>query len=210
MKNELKANLLINPFTRFGGWQSIGIGLVACVISALLLTFSTIRAYDYLADMGNAPDVWEPTLWPYSFGVFYTMVGIAVFNAIIMGLAGLIFKAKPRFIDLLGVSSISAAPTIPIYLLLLSLFPLISAGSVKAWAAVVLGITLLVIIIACIAWTYILFYNGYKVATGLSGNKLTVSFIIVVVVQIFAVRLLIFILELLGHVESVGIPVEIG
>lgn len=161
MKSNSKFNLLLNPFTKIAGWKATWIGLLALIIMGVL----------------HIPFVYE-LHFITMFLLFFT---IMLFDAVLMWVSSLILRTKARFIDLLGTSSLSSVPGVGVMLFSLLLYPFITAFS--GGSQLLLICLLLVLITPFIAWSYILFFNGYKISTGLSGNKLVISFTTIIILS---------------------------
>lgn len=184
----MKSNLLLNPFTRIAGWKATGIGFVGLIILSLVTAIFMVQLTPFIkpeyADILNRV-THKGMMWVLYIAYFIVMlvayIVLTFLETFVMWIAALIVKSQPRFIDLLGTSVLSSAPNIIVWLVMLFVPPVMSSLTGTGVKVILLFIPALLAIAATI-WCYILMYNGYKVSTGLKGNKLVISFMSVVIV----------------------------
>jgi hypothetical protein len=185
----MKANdlfrLLVNPFTRIAGWQALGLGLVLVAAMGLLGAASGV-AFDGVFDMH---------LFKHSVGQAfgYLAIGLVCIVAVLW-VAGLLSTRNFRFIDLLGTLALAKAPFLltalagffvtPPDLSQIMHDPYVMVRNVPFLAMMVLSFPVMV-------WSITLLFNAFKVSCGLKGSRLTVSFILGLVLAEFVAKLLI-------------------
>ncbi len=178
--------MLFNPFTKIAGWQAFGIGLIFVLLTGITGTYSNL-IFDGVLDM----HIGTETTFLQSF-IFLALDLVSL--VLVMFLAGLFIARRFRFVDILGTMTLSKAPFL--LLAIVGLFtkmpdmskvindPFIMLSSVSL-------IFLLFLSLPVIIWSIALMYNGFKVATGAKGTKLTVTFIAAVFVAEIISKILI-------------------
>jgi hypothetical protein len=177
---------MINPFYRIAGWQALVPGLIFIVFMGLIGSYSNL-IFDGIIDMHF---VSELTLL-HSFTVLaIDLVSIVL----VMCLAGLFISKSFRFIDILGTMTLSKAPFL--LLAVAGLFtkaPDMSHVMTNPYSMFSSPsfIFILVLSLPVIIWSVALMYNALKVSCDVKGSKLTVSFIIAVLVAEIISKILI-------------------
>ena len=111
-----------------------------------------------------------------------------------MFLAGLFIARRFRFVDILGTMTLSKAPFL--LLAIVGLFTKMpDMSNVIKDPFIMLSspslVFLLILSLPVIIWSIALMFNGFKVATGAKGTKLTVTFIAAVFVAEIVSKILI-------------------
>jgi len=178
MKNKEFFKLLINPFTRIAGWQAFGLGLVVLCISGIIGTYGNV-IFDGVIDMHFAKGI----TMPYSFSC---MAINTLTLVVVMWITGVIISKSFRFIDILGTMTLSKAP-----FLLLAIAGFFTKAPdmneiMKNPMAILSSTSFLVLTLMTIPiliWSITLMYNALKISCGVKGNKLTVAFIIAILIS---------------------------
>jgi hypothetical protein len=189
MKSKNVFDRMLNPFTRIAGWQSLGLGLAFLILMGLIGAYSGV-AFDGVLDMHLVKDL--------SLQNSFIYLAIDVVSLVlIMWIAGLTLSRGFRFVDILGTMTLAKAPFL--ILAIGGLFTTVPDLSqmVKNPAVVfqsVSFIVLLILSIPVIIWSVALMYHALKVSCGVTGNKLTIVFIIALLLSEAVSKLLVFIL----------------
>ena len=187
MKSKEIFSLMINPFTRIAGWQAFGLGLVIVVLTGIIGTFSN-TAFDGVIDM----HLTQKLTFVHSFG--FLCIDI-VSLVLVMTITGFIISKGFRIIDILGTMTLAKAP----YLILaiagyftvspdineIMKNPLIVFQSVSFVILTLLSIPVTI-------WGITLLYNALKISCGVKGSKLTIAFIIALLVSEIISKILIY------------------
>ncbi len=170
-------SLIWNPFTRIAGWQAFGVGIVIVIISAVLASYGNL-VFDGAVDahFGNHIGVAKSLI----------ITGISLLSVVLaMYVVGIIISKNFRFVDILGTMTLARAP----YLLLAVLAPFATFPDIEQILQnpmIVLEYPSIIIIgivsVPILVWSIALMYNGLKVSTGAKGTKLTVGFIVGILV----------------------------
>ena len=187
MKNKEIFSLMINPFTRIAGWQAFGLGLVIVVLTGIIGTFSN-TAFDGVIDM----HLTQKLTFVHSFG--FLCIDI-VSLVLVMTITGFIISKGFRIIDILGTMTLAKAPYL--ILVIAGYFtvspdineimknPLIVFQSVSFVILTLLSIPVTI-------WGITLLYNALKISCGVKGSKLTIAFIIALLVSEIISKILIY------------------
>jgi hypothetical protein len=178
MKSKEFFRLMINPFTRGAGWQAFVLGLVFLCISGIIGTYGNV-IFDGVIDM----HLTKGTTMLYSFGCLAINTLTLV---LVMWIAGLVISKGFRFIDILGTMTLSKAP-----FLLLAIAGFFTKApdmnEVMKNPMSILGSTSFLVLtlmtIPILIWSITLMYNALKISCGVKGNKLTVAFIIAILIS---------------------------
>jgi len=186
MKNKNIFGFLINPFIRIAGWQSFGLGLVFIALMGFLGAYSDI-AYDGVIDM-HMIDI--------SLLQSFLYLGIdLVCLVVVMWITGLIVSKNFRFIDILGTMTLAKAPFL--IMAIAGFFttapdmseiykdPYVVFQSVSFIIFMVLSLPVMI-------WNITLMYNAFKISCDVKGSKLTVAFIIALLVSEILSKVLIY------------------
>lgn len=169
MKSNSTLKLLINPFTRFAGWQAFVIGLVLVLLSGGIGGMNRVW-FDGVLDMhiGGKGPAW----------LGLVMLGIDLVSIVlVMSVAAIILAKKFRFIDILGTMTLARGP-----MLLLSIAGLfidvsvydVPGGRMPTSSLIIMSILSTIMII----WHITLIYNALRVSANLKGAKLATTVII--------------------------------
>jgi len=172
MKKSSVFEWLINPFTRIAGFQALGLGLIFLLLLGILGSLSGV-AFDGVLDVHFIK---------LSLTQSFEFLAIDVLClVVVMWITGLIVSKSVRVIDILGTMALAKAP-----LVLLAFAGLLvtspEASEIIKNPTVIFQYTsfvaFLILTIPLLIWNITLMFNAFKTSCGLSGTKLTVSFII--------------------------------
>ena len=172
MKTNEFGSLIFNPFKRIAGWEAFGIGLVIAVLTTFTGNFAGIY-FDGVIDMHFAETFDSLKSW--------LMIPVNIISiSVIMWLAGITVSKNFRFIDILGTMTLSRAPFLLIALA--SFFVKVPdlSGIMQDPFVIFDSISFIIVLtftFPIIIWSITLMYNAYKISTGASGQKLSISFI---------------------------------
>jgi len=189
MKSKNASGFMLNPFIRIAGWQSFGLGLAFVVLMGLIGACSNV-AFDGVLDMHLIKDL---TL----LNSFLFLAVDVVSLVLVMWIAGLTLSRNFRFVDILGTMTLAKAPFL--ILAIAGLFTTapdmtqVIRNPVMVFQSVSF-IVLLLLSIPVIIWSVALMYHALKVSCGVNGNKLTITFIVALLVSEAVSKVLLFIL----------------
>ena len=187
MKTNEFGSLIFNPFKRIAGWEAFGIGLVIAVLTTFTGNFAGIY-FDGVIDMHFAENFDSLKSW--------LMIPVNIISiSVIMWLAGITVSKNFRFIDILGTMTLSRAPFLLIALA--SFFVKVPdlSGIMQDPFVIFDSISFIIILIftfPIIIWSVTLLYNAYKISTGASGQKLSISFIFGLVIAEIISKIIIY------------------
>lgn len=188
MKKSSVFEWLINPFTRIAGFQALGLGLISLLLMGFLASLSGI-AFDGVLDVHFIKLSFIQSLEFLAIDVLCLVV--------VMWITGLIASKSVRFIDILGTMTLAKAP-----LVLLAFAGLLvtspEASEIIKNPAVIFQYTsyfvFLILTIPILIWNITLMFNAFKTSCGLSGTKLTVSFIIALLASELVSKIVLYII----------------
>jgi len=187
MKTNEFGSLIFNPFKRIAGWEAFGIGLVIVVLTTFTGNFAGIY-FDGVIDMHFAENFDSLKSW--------LMIPVNIISiSVIMWLAGITVSKNFRFIDILGTMTLSRAPFLLIALA--SFFVKVPdlSGIMQDPFVIFDSISFIIILILTfpiIIWSVTLMYNAYKISTGASGQKLSISFIFGLIIAEIISKIIIY------------------
>lgn len=187
MKTNEFGSLIFNPFKRIAGWEAFGIGLVIAVLTTFTGNFAGIY-FDGVIDMHFAENFDSLKSW--------LMIPVNIISiSVIMWLAGITVSKNFRFIDILGTMTLSRAPFLLIALA--SFFVKVPdlSGIMQDPFVIFDSISFIIILIftfPIIIWSVTLLYNAYKISTGASGQKLSISFIFGLIIAEIISKIIIY------------------
>lgn len=187
MKTNEFGSLIFNPFKRIAGWEAFGIGLVIVVLTTFTGNFAGIY-FDGVIDMHFAENFDSLKSW--------LMIPVNIISiSVIMWLAGITVSKNFRFIDILGTMTLSRAPFLLIALA--SFFVKVPdlSGIMQDPFVIFDSISFIIILIftfPIIIWSVTLMYNAYKISTGASGQKLSISFIFGLIIAEIISKIIIY------------------
>ena len=187
MKTNELGSLIFNPFKRIAGWEAFGIGLVIVVLTTFTGNFAGIY-FDGVIDMHFAENFDSLKSW--------LMIPVNIISiSVIMWLAGITVSKNFRFIDILGTMTLSRAPFLLIALA--SFFVKVPdlSGIMQDPFVIFDSISFIIILIftfPIIIWSVTLLYNAYKISTGASGQKLSISFIFGLIIAEIISKIIIY------------------
>ena len=186
MKNKETFGLLINPFTRIAGWQAFGLGLVFILLMGFIGTYNN-ASFDGVLDIHNLQQMTFARSFSYLAIDLISLVGV-------MWITGLIISKSFRFVDILGTMTLAKAPLIIMALAgcLMKLTdtteilkdPTLFYHSAPLIIFVLLALPILI-------WNITLMYNALKISCDVKGSKLTLAFIIALIVSEIISKILI-------------------
>lgn len=187
MKTNELGSLIFNPFKRIAGWDAFGIGLVIVVLTTFTGNFTGIY-FDGVIDLHFAENFDSLKSW--------LMIPVNIISvSVIMWLAGITVSKNFRFIDILGTMTLSRAPFLLIALA--SFFVKVPdlSGIMQDPFVIFDSISFIIILIftfPMIIWSVTLLYNAYKISTGASGQKLSISFIFGLIIAEIISKIIIY------------------
>lgn len=187
MKTNEFGSIIFNPFKRIAGWEAFGIGLVIVILTTFTGNFAGIY-FDGVIDMHFAENFDSLKSW--------LMIPVNIISiSVIMWLAGITVSKNFRFIDILGTMTLSRAPFLLIALA--SFFVKVPdlSGIMQDPFVIFDSISFIIILILTfpiIIWSVTLMYNAYKISTGASGQKLSISFIFGLVIAEIISKIIIY------------------
>ena len=187
MKTNEFGSLIFNPFKRIAGWEAFGIGLVIVVLTTFTGNFAGIY-FDGVIDMHFAETFDSLKSW--------LMIPVNIISiSVIMWLAGITVSKNFRFIDILGTMTLSRAPFLLIAFA--SFFVKVPdlSGIMQDPFVIFDSISFIIILIftfPIIIWSVTLMYNAYKISTGASGQKLSISFIFGLIIAEIISKIIIY------------------
>lgn len=183
------AEWLFNPFRRIAGIQAFTIGLLISALTAFIAAFSN-TAFDGVLDMHLVTKL----TMVQSFGF---MVINIVSLVLVMHIAGFTVAKGYRFVDMLGTMTLSRFPFL---FVAVSGFMAIATDldELMANPFIILQNTgfliMIIITLPFLMWTIVLMYRAFKTTTGASGNKLTATFIIGILIAEIISKVLIYLI----------------
>ena len=187
MKTNELGSLIFNPFKRIAGWDAFGVGLVIVVLTTFTSNFAGIY-FDGVIDMHFAENFDNLKSW--------LMIPVNIISvSVIMWLAGITVSKNFRFIDILGTMTLSRAPFLLIALA--SFFVKVPdlSGIMQDPFVIFDSISFIIILIftfPIIIWSVTLLYNAYKISTGASGQKLSISFLFGLIIAEIISKIIIY------------------
>ena len=186
MKNKDFWGLMVNPFTRIAGWQAFGLGLVFVILMGIVGAYGNV-IFDGAIDMHLVKEISMIHSFEYLTVSTLTLV-------LVMWITALFISKGFRFIDILGTMTLSKAPFL---LLAIAGFftKMPDMSQVMKNPMVILSSTsfliLMIITVPVVIWTIALMYNALKISCGVKGSKLTVAFIVALLVSEIISKMLI-------------------
>lgn len=187
MKNKDFWGLMLNPFTRIAGLQAFGLGLVFVILMGIIGTYGNV-SFDGAIDMHLAKQM----TFTYSFSLLAIDITCVV---LVMWIAGLIISKNFRFVDILGTMTLAKAPFITLAIVgYFTKTPDLNLISTNPYAIFnsVSFIALMVLSLPVIIWNIVLMINAFKISCDVKGSKLTVAFIIGLLIAEIISKVLIY------------------
>jgi len=173
---EILRLIFVNPFEKIAGWQALGLGLIAVILTALIGS--------YYGGYFNGAIDFSPKGNSYPLWIALAMLAISITSIIIMFLlAGVIFSKNFRVIDVVGTVTLAKASC---FFLALTVFipkpallndvqaivknPDILLTSFVFWIDFFISILLVI-------WFIALLYNAFVVSLNIRKNLRVVVFI---------------------------------
>ncbi len=175
MKNRW--SLIWNPFSLIAGWQAFIAGLIFVALSGIVAKYADL-AFDGAIDAHLGHEI--------SFAESFIMISIDLFAIILtMSIIGFVIAKQVRLIDILGTMTLSRAPFLIIAILGIFVSPSdlseLSTEPIRILnQPLFIVFSLLTTII--LIWVIALMYNALKVSSGAKEIRLTVGFIIGLIV----------------------------
>lgn len=175
MKNM---KLLLNPFVRIAGLQSLVIGLVMMAVTSVIAYYANI-ALDGVLDIHITT---QQLTWGKAF--LYPFISVAVLIVISMILA-VMAKTHFRIIDFVGTILMSRIPFIigaccGFFVKLLDVNTMVEHPASMLQTSIILtGICTVLVII----WHVVLYVNSIRVSCNMTGKTLSIVTIIAIIVS---------------------------
>lgn len=177
----MKIKKLYNPFIYIAGVKSLVIGIISLAITTLLAYLSgTHFGGLFTINFAKDADYWffaaENTIHWLFLSAFIYVSGV------------ILSKSRIRFIDILGTALMSRMP-----LMLTPLFrtlPVFESFMVRSWEMYVL----IVIYVISLVWTLILLFNAIKVSCNLKNDRLTIAYILCLLLSEICTQVAVYIL----------------
>ena len=187
MKNKDIFSFMFNPFTRIAGWQAFGLGLVFVVFMGVIGTYSNVSFNGAL----DAHFVQHMT-----FSSSFTLLAIDLSSLVlVMWITGLILSKVFRFIDILGTMTLAKAPLLIIafagYFNKTIFQNTMPANPLEMFQSVTFLVIMIISLFSMI-WSIALMYNAFKISCDVKGSRLTIAFIIALVVSEAVSQLVIY------------------
>ncbi|MCW3806479.1 hypothetical protein [Plebeiibacterium marinum] len=180
---------LINPFYYIAGLKSLALGLAIIILSSTIGYFSHTH-FPSIISIKTSPDM---PLWYFIIQNLINWLTISTF----MYIAAILFsKSKVRIIDIYGTQALARYPYFPAAFIgfseALELF-----GKYILWTTLKMGepveisnieimvaVTLIVFSLLLTIWLIALMFNAFKISANIKGSKLSIIFIIVLVISV--------------------------
>lgn len=187
--NNYKWSLLWNPFIRVAGWQAFFVGLIVITVTGFVASYGNLL-FDGAIDAHFGGEV--------SIGKIFLLLAIDLISVVLMMyLAGLFISKNFRFVDILGTMTLSRSPFLVLALSALFVRQPDLSEIIKN-PMIVLSypsfILFGIISIPVIVWYIALMYNALKISTGVRGTKLTIVFILTLLIAEIVSKALIYII----------------
>ena len=187
---------ILNPFIKIAGFKALAIGLVFTLFASW--TAGTFSArYDGVLDIHFADQS------SFLQALYDNLINIFCLTFFFYGIAFFLCARKPRFIDILGTSTMARAP--------IGLIPLTNIGNISggigeklmaqladksaftltAFEIIYLVLSTLLILLI-IVWYVSLLYRAYTVSTNLKGKDAVGSFIAAIILAEISSKILIY------------------
>lgn len=190
MKSNSLFGFLINPFTRIAGWQAFAIGLLVLLITSVVGAYSGV-VFDGVFDM----HLMELTL---EKALLIQAVSVASL-VLVMWVTAMLVSKTFRFIDILGTMTLARAP----YILLAIAGFFTTTPDVQEMMkdpfsifSSVSFIVVMVLSLPVIVWNITLMYNALKISCDIKGSKLTIAFILAVIIAEIVSKTVLFLLNM--------------
>lgn len=189
MKSNGFFGFMFNPFTRIAGWQAVGFGLVFVLLTGVIGTFSNV-SFDGVIDMHLSNQL--------TFFQSFSYLAIDMISLVlVMSITGLFISKGFRFVDILGTMILAKSPYI-----ILAIAGYFSKSPdvteiLKNPYVIFQSVSFLIIMLLSLPvtiWSIALMYNALKISCGVKGSKLTIAFIIAILVSEIISKILISIL----------------
>ena len=180
---------LINPFYYIAGLKSLALGLAIIILSSTIGYISHTH-FPSIISIKTSPDM---PLWYFIIQNLINWLTISTF----MYIAAILFsKSKVRIIDIYGTQALARYPYFPAAFIgfseALELF-----GKYILWTTLKMGepveisnieimvaVTLIVFSLLLTIWLIALMFNAFKISANIKGSKLSIIFIIVLVISL--------------------------
>lgn len=178
MKNKDIFGLMFNPFTRIAGWQAFGVGLTFVIFMGIIGTYNNVSFNGAL----DAHFVQHMT-----FVRSFSLLAIDLISLVlVMWITGLIISKGFRFIDILGTMTLAKAPLVILafagYFNKTTDQNKMPENPFELFQSISF-IILMILSVFIIIWNVTLMFNAFKISCDVKGSKLTVAFIIALLVS---------------------------
>jgi len=187
--SNYKWGLLWNPFIRVAGWQAFFVGLIVIAVTGFIASYGNLL-FDGAIDAHFGEEV--------PIGKMFLLLTIDLISVVlIMYMTGLFISKNFRFVDVLGTMTLSRAPFLVLALSALFVRQPDLSEIIKN-PMIVLSypsfILFGIISVPVIVWYIALMYNALKISTGVRGTKLTIAFILALLIAEIVSKVLIYII----------------
>lgn len=179
---------LFNPFRYIAGWESLAAGVLVLLCTSVIGYYSHIHFPDIISVKTN-PGI------PYYILLVENGLNWLV-PSIVLYIAALIFSSSwVRVVDVFGTQALARAPYLIAALTGFSgaidkfgqytLWKSLNIGDpvVMSTGEIMLAVTLMLFMILSTIWMVVLMYNAFKVSANIKGSKLTIVFIVAMVIS---------------------------
>jgi len=183
---EILKLIFVNPFEKIAGWQALGLGLIALVITAFIGSYNG-AVFDAALSM-------HMSFESYPIWIAFAMLAINLTSIVLMYLiAGVVFSKNFRVIDVVGTVALAKVPNIFLALLAFIPLPILQAAQTDRTIFMedpflLLGSFSFIAFILCslilMVWYITLLYNAFKVSLNINRNLRIVVFIFALILAI--------------------------
>jgi hypothetical protein len=179
---------LFNPFRYIAGWESLAVGILVLLGTSVIGYYSHIHFPDVISVKTNSGIPYYVLLvenglnWLVPSMLFY--------------IAALIFSpSSVRIVDVFGTQALARSPYLIVAITGFSgtldkfgqytMWKSLNIGEPVAMSTgeIMLAITLILFMILSTIWMVVLMYNAFKVSANIKGSKLTIVFIVAMVIS---------------------------
>ena len=180
--------ILFNPFRYIAGVRSLLVGILILLATAIVGFFSHTHFPDLIS-------VKVGVHFPMGYFVLQSLANWLVFSVILYLLALLFSSSSVRIVDIFGTQALARFPY------LIAAFISFSGsmdkfGKYVQWSMMhqgnevslstldmVVAITLILMTLLLTVWMIVLMVNAFRVSANLKGTKLTVTFLVAIIVS---------------------------
>lgn len=169
----MKVQWLYNPFIKIAGAQSLIVGLILLLTTAILGGLNNVH-YDGVIDIHAGMPA------PILLFILEVIVSWLLFSVLLLIAAKILSPSKVRAVDIFGTQAFAKYPYLIVSLISFIPFFRFEFHGMPDITASLIIFGLLTIVFTI--WAVILMYNAYSVSANLSGTKAIVSFIVTLII----------------------------